>query len=143
MKAGQDIDTGNKIRASRNGETVEGFVGSMQYSNGDREVSYFSILDENGDEAAHVNRGGGWRVKVLDRVKRLTKRAPVKPGVCPKCGGKGTIKGFEHIEGGRCFMCDGTGKVGDMLDGFNVEEAEVAEVIEAMADEAEAAALDK
>lgn len=29
---------------------------------------------------------------------------------CPKCGGKGYIPGYEMIEGGRCFECDGSGR---------------------------------
>ena len=28
---------------------------------------------------------------------------------CPKCAGKGWIAGYEHVEGGICFMCDGSG----------------------------------
>ena len=28
---------------------------------------------------------------------------------CPKCAGKGWIPGYEHVEGGICFMCDGSG----------------------------------
>lgn len=28
---------------------------------------------------------------------------------CPKCGGTGHIYGYEHVEGGRCFDCNGTG----------------------------------
>lgn len=28
---------------------------------------------------------------------------------CPKCGGRGYIYGYEHIDGGRCFKCGGTG----------------------------------
>lgn len=26
---------------------------------------------------------------------------------CPRCGGHGIIKGFEHINGGRCYLCSG------------------------------------
>lgn len=29
---------------------------------------------------------------------------------CPKCGGQGYLPGYEHVEGGICFMCGGTGK---------------------------------
>lgn len=29
---------------------------------------------------------------------------------CPKCGGKGYIPGYEHIDGGVCFMCGGSGR---------------------------------
>lgn len=29
---------------------------------------------------------------------------------CYKCAGKGRIRGFGHIEGGKCFACGGTGK---------------------------------
>jgi chemotaxis response regulator CheB len=28
---------------------------------------------------------------------------------CTKCDGKGTIRGFGHIDGGRCFRCGGKG----------------------------------
>lgn len=28
---------------------------------------------------------------------------------CPKCGGTGYIPGYEHVEGGVCFLCGGTG----------------------------------
>ena len=28
---------------------------------------------------------------------------------CPKCNGTGFIYGYEHIEGGRCFLCGGDG----------------------------------
>lgn len=30
---------------------------------------------------------------------------------CPRCGGKGTIDHFRHINGGECFLCDGAGTV--------------------------------
>lgn len=30
---------------------------------------------------------------------------------CGKCDGKGSITGFDHIENGRCFVCQGTGTV--------------------------------
>lgn len=29
---------------------------------------------------------------------------------CPKCGGKGYIPGYEHVDGGVCFMCGGSGR---------------------------------
>lgn len=29
---------------------------------------------------------------------------------CPKCGGKGYLPGYEHIEGGVCFLCGGSGR---------------------------------
>lgn len=29
---------------------------------------------------------------------------------CPKCGGTGYIPGYEHIEGGVCFLCGGSGR---------------------------------
>lgn len=30
--------------------------------------------------------------------------------VCPKCGGYGAIDCYQHVEGGTCFMCGGTGE---------------------------------
>lgn len=29
---------------------------------------------------------------------------------CPKCGGKGYLPGYEHVEGGVCFLCGGNGR---------------------------------
>lgn len=29
--------------------------------------------------------------------------------VCPRCGGTGTLTCYNHVEGGRCFKCEGTG----------------------------------
>ena len=29
---------------------------------------------------------------------------------CPKCGGTGYIPGYEHVEGGVCFLCGGSGR---------------------------------
>ena len=28
---------------------------------------------------------------------------------CPKCGGRGYIDCYDHVEAGRCFLCDGSG----------------------------------
>lgn len=30
--------------------------------------------------------------------------------ICPKCGGKGHIPGYEYVEGGVCFLCGGIGR---------------------------------
>jgi hypothetical protein len=30
---------------------------------------------------------------------------------CPRCGGKGTIDKFRHVNGGECFFCLGAGQV--------------------------------
>lgn len=32
-------------------------------------------------------------------------------GTCPKCGGRGRIDAFAHIESGVCFACGGAGKI--------------------------------
>ena len=38
---------------------------------------------------------------------------------CPKCGGRGQLPQFDHIDDGKCYECDGTGSVraeeGDQL----------------------------
>lgn len=31
--------------------------------------------------------------------------------ICPKCGGTGFLKGCNHIGGGKCFDCNGTGRL--------------------------------
>jgi hypothetical protein len=32
--------------------------------------------------------------------------------VCRKCNGTGVLPAYRHIEGGRCFSCDGTNRTG-------------------------------
>lgn len=34
----------------------------------------------------------------------------MKRFLCSKCNGSGRIEGFNHIDGGRCFQCDGSGR---------------------------------
>lgn len=29
---------------------------------------------------------------------------------CKRCNGKGYLKTYVHVEGGRCYRCNGTGK---------------------------------
>lgn len=31
---------------------------------------------------------------------------------CGRCGGKGFIRAFSHVQGGRCLKCEGTGVAG-------------------------------
>lgn len=31
-------------------------------------------------------------------------------GGCPRCGGTGRILAYSHVQGGRCLLCQGTGK---------------------------------
>lgn len=45
---------------------------------------------------------------VLDRVdKNGTKYW--RSNACPRCGGEGYVHGYEHVDGGRCFQCGGSG----------------------------------
>jgi hypothetical protein len=32
-----------------------------------------------------------------------------KRGICPKCGGRGYIPRYQHVSGGVCFVCKGSG----------------------------------
>jgi len=31
-------------------------------------------------------------------------------GECPRCSGTGTVNGYEHVQGGKCFRCGGNGE---------------------------------
>lgn len=42
---------------------------------------------------------------------------------CPKCDGTGGIPQFWRIEGGRCFMCGGSGKIHDTIKEYTPEYA--------------------
>lgn len=44
------------------------------------------------------------------RMASLTQAARTNPQfACTRCDGKGVVWGFSHIEGGRCFACNGAG----------------------------------
>jgi DnaJ-class molecular chaperone len=53
----------------------------------------------------------------VEREKR-EKAAKAKPPVskakvdkiCPRCGGTGSLPGYQHVKGGECFKCHGTGR---------------------------------
>lgn len=34
------------------------------------------------------------------------------PAACPRCNGTGYLSQFRHVEQGRCFRCQGSGRVG-------------------------------
>ena len=40
---------------------------------------------------------------------RSTPRESFTAGPCPKCMGSGRISSFQHIKGGECFACGGSG----------------------------------
>ena len=31
--------------------------------------------------------------------------------ICPKCKGKGVLMDYQHIAGGKCFCCNGSGYI--------------------------------
>lgn len=46
--------------------------------------------------------------KAPRKMNKLTTKT--KKITCPKCDGKGVIKGLEHWDGGICYMCEGEGE---------------------------------
>ena len=42
--------------------------------------------------------------------KNHTPRKVRGEDACPKCGGRGIIHAFKHVEGGVCYLCKGTGR---------------------------------
>ena len=40
---------------------------------------------------------------------RNTPRAAATAAPCPKCMGSGRISSFQHVKGGECFSCGGSG----------------------------------
>ena len=43
-------------------------------------------------------------------ARREAEKVALAEGGCHKCGGRGSIEAFAHIEGGTCFACGGTGR---------------------------------
>ena len=54
------------------------------------------------------SRAGGRDMAQLIRVDRNGTKYWYS-NKCPRCGGRGYLYGYEHIEGGVCFKCGGTG----------------------------------
>ena len=48
--------------------------------------------------------------RVLEKWRGGYKVAPTDPHRCDRCGGRGQIDSFKHVEGGTCFECGGTGR---------------------------------
>ena len=46
------------------------------------------------------------RVLSDEELRKLTGKK-----TCPKCHGLGVIPGYLHIKGGKCFECNGKGKI--------------------------------
>ncbi len=63
--------------------------------------------------AAAFARGAAKRsrtsVNAPFHMRRNSRKRKNPTGPCGKCDGKGYIRAFSHIEGGRCFWCGGSG----------------------------------
>lgn len=46
------------------------------------------------------------RVLSDEELRKLTSKR-----VCPKCHGLGVIPGYLHVKSGKCFECNGKGKI--------------------------------
>lgn len=42
--------------------------------------------------------------------KPAKRRATCVETTCPRCDGHGWFRQFKHVDGGRCFRCNGTGR---------------------------------
>lgn len=58
---------------------------------------------------------------IIDKIRKEAEMALIEagdapseykynPDICPRCGGTGVLEKFKHVEGGRCFDCEGSGK---------------------------------
>ena len=87
---------GCEFKRSKNG-----FLYTVVFASNGR-VSFSNKFDENNIDT------------ILDALAQHV-RSLIKEGaqsftsVCPKCGGRGTIRSFAHIDNGVCFKCNGFG----------------------------------
>jgi len=61
--------------------------------------------------AAAISKRAERDAKIIAaRESGMTHAAKLNPAAsCTRCDGKGRIRGFSHVEGGRCFACGGAG----------------------------------
>lgn len=58
---------------------------------------------------------------------------------CPSCGGSGVLPEYEHIESGRCFKCDGSGRAFSISKEYTAEHEAKLEAARIKREEAKAA----
>ena len=57
-------------------------------------------------EAARVVEAA--RVGAVKADREAAARAKIE-NACPKCAGRGNLPQFQHLKGGECFLCGGSG----------------------------------
>ena len=70
------------------------------------------VVDGHAEELAKIAAKKAARAAKIEaqRTASLTTAAKANPSAaCTRCDGKGRIRGFSHIEGGKCFACGGAG----------------------------------
>jgi DnaJ-class molecular chaperone len=65
----------------------------------------FTAEEIAASEAAAAARSAEYTAKLAAERAAL-------PKPCGKCNGRGRLEMFNHISGGVCFQCEGTGKAG-------------------------------
>jgi len=59
---------------------------------------------------AELARVAATRAFLISEGKHSVKGAHLGADRCGRCSGRGTLKGYEHIMGGVCFACGGSGR---------------------------------
>lgn len=70
------------------------------------------VVDGHAESLAKIAATKADRAAKIEahRTASLTPAAKANPAAsCTRCDGKGRIRGFSHIEGGKCFACGGAG----------------------------------
>lgn len=70
------------------------------------------VVDGHAESLAKIAATKAARAAKIEaqRTASLTAAAKANPAAaCTRCDGKGRIRGFSHIEGGKCFACGGAG----------------------------------
>ena len=92
------------------GATTELRVHHKYYIKGRTIWNYPSDALQTLCEACHTRYHDAHKVDVYDSLPRVGmgyRRLLLEP--CPRCAGKGFIAGYDHVEGGTCFLCFGSG----------------------------------
>lgn len=99
-------------------------VAQTAMSDTEREAVHNDLLDmftRDPNEGPEIYGSSGdymkYRVSfILNHLRRSARERAAREAilrdhgkVCNRCGGAGYITAFEHVEGGRCFKCGGTG----------------------------------
>ena len=88
-----------------------GVLDDMSHVHARNVVKTNQLLIDECDDRLHFSAVMRKDTAAMIAQRRDEVAAANHPNACQKCSGLGTVRGFEHVHGGVCFRCGGSGVV--------------------------------